>query len=42
MEFRRPFPNSGTKVPKNGFDYLVYKTNGKVYAKNGKTGRIDF
>ena len=49
MEFRRPFPNSGTKVPANTADYIIYGEDldgdgiaDIIYAKNGKTGEVEF
>jgi len=42
MEFRRPYPNSGVKIPENGFDYIVYQDGDNVVAKNGGTGEIEF
>ena len=49
MEFRRPYKNSGVTVPENTADYIIYgeDTNGDgvadiIYAKNGKTGRVEF
>jgi len=49
MEFRRPYPNSGVEVPAIGATYMVYgvDSNGDgiaetIYAKNGKTGEIEF
>ena len=49
MEFRRPYKNSGVTVPANTADYIIYgeDTNGDgiadiIYAKNGKTGEVEF
>ena len=42
MEFRRPYENSGVIVPENTADYVIYQEDGVVYAKNGKTGEVEF
>ena len=39
--WRQPWERSNVEVPENGYDYIIYQEDGVVYAKNGRTGKVD-
>ena len=40
--WRNPWEKSNVEVPANGYDYIIYTDGTNVYAKNGKTGEVEF